>query len=382
MRKAIGENIKRKLYAESMGRCMNPSCETELFLTNGDIAEKAHIVPHCETEDNSFENLILLCPNCHTDFDKNSAFTEDEVKNWKDIRQEQLSKIFAQRLDTFEKLEEIVKPILEENKTIYENYYLKDNKKLWDKSEEKILLNNKKLKVLLESNKGLIQDSTRKEYSNLEVVNQFLLHIDEFNDTREDNEKIRSVLFPSKINSIFGIEPVDESLLPSLESLECLVSKLENENKLIELLLGVKKPFLVYKENQEEVVLFLDDVPRLRQKYFEYGCFRKQEVRLDSFNFALEYMFNNGVDFKIENRNDLSTVTVKGRTLKFIYEYCLSKEKLISLSPQRGLIIVNLHNWNGESCISKEAYEQAEIMDVNLLTMKAFYRFVHKVQDE
>lgn len=376
MRKAISENIKRRLYAESMGRCVNPSCETELFLTNGDIAEKAHIVPHCETEDNSFENLILLCPNCHTNFDKNSAFDEEEVKTWKSKRQKQILKIFAKQLNTFAELEKAVKPFLEENKTIYENYYLKDNKKLWDKSEEKILLNNKKLKTLLETNKSLIQDTERKEYSNLEVVNQFLLHLDEFNETRSDNEKVRSALFPNKINSIFGIEPIDESLLPSLESLECLVNKLEDGDKLIELLLGVKKPFIVYKENDVEVVLFLDDTPRLRQKYFEYGCCRRQKIKLDSFNFALEYMFNNRIDYMIEDYKSLSTITVKDKTIQFIYEYCLSKEELISLSPQRGLVIVNLHNWNGESCISKEAYEQAEIMDVKLLTMKAFYRFI------
>jgi len=379
MRKAISENVKRKLYAESMGKCMNPNCETELFLTNGDIAEKAHVVPHCETEDNSFENLILLCPNCHTNFDKNSAFTDDEVKNWKAIRKEQLSKVFAQKFDTFKELEEIVKPILEENKSIYENYYLKDNKRLWDKSEEKLLLNNKKLKILLKSNKSLIQDTNRKEYSNLEVVNQFLLHIDEFNETRDDKNKIRTALFPKKINSIFGIEPVHESLLPSLESLECLVSKLEDDDKLIELLLGVKQPFIIYKENDVEVVLFLDDTPRLRQMYSEYSCFRRQKIKLDSFNFALEYMLNNSIDFRIKDYKNLSTVTVKDKTIQFIYEYCLSKEELITLSPQRYLVIVNLHNWNGESCISQEAYEQAEIMNIKILTMKAFYRFVHQI---
>ena len=118
MRKAIPENIKRKLYAESMGKCMNPNCERDLFLTNGDISEKAHITPHCQTEDNSFDNLILFCPNCHTDFDKNLAFDEEKVKSWKSKRQEQISEIFSQKLDTFEKLEQVVKPILEENNTM------------------------------------------------------------------------------------------------------------------------------------------------------------------------------------------------------------------------------------------------------------------------
>ena len=83
MREDIGVAVKRKLYAESMGRCMNPSCRVELLRDNGDIIEKAHIDPYCKTADNSFDNLVVLCPNCHTDFDKNNAFTADEVLEWK-----------------------------------------------------------------------------------------------------------------------------------------------------------------------------------------------------------------------------------------------------------------------------------------------------------
>lgn len=58
-RKEISENVKRKLYAESMGRCMNPHCQKELFRINGDIIEKAHIDPYCKTANNSFENLVV-----------------------------------------------------------------------------------------------------------------------------------------------------------------------------------------------------------------------------------------------------------------------------------------------------------------------------------
>ena len=65
MRKSINVNIERKIYAESMGRCMNPVCRAELFKDSEYIMEKAHIIPHCKTADNSFENLIILCPNCH-----------------------------------------------------------------------------------------------------------------------------------------------------------------------------------------------------------------------------------------------------------------------------------------------------------------------------
>ena len=40
-RESISENIKRRLYAESMGRCMNPEYK-ELFVGDGDIRKGTH----------------------------------------------------------------------------------------------------------------------------------------------------------------------------------------------------------------------------------------------------------------------------------------------------------------------------------------------------
>ncbi|MCD2492968.1 HNH endonuclease [Lacrimispora sp. NSJ-141] len=69
-RDATKKYVERKIIAESMGRCMNPTCQEELFRGPGDIIERAHIIPYYDTKDNSYENLVVLCPNCHTDFDK------------------------------------------------------------------------------------------------------------------------------------------------------------------------------------------------------------------------------------------------------------------------------------------------------------------------
>ena len=99
--KPIEENVKRRLFAESMGRCKNPNCRKELFESCGDIIEKAHIDSYSDTEDNSFENLVLLCPNCHTNFDKNHAFSPDEVRKWKKIRQHELDTFFSEKLESF-----------------------------------------------------------------------------------------------------------------------------------------------------------------------------------------------------------------------------------------------------------------------------------------
>lgn len=44
----IDKVVERKLYAESMGRCMNPECQVELFINDGDMIEKAHIEAYCD----------------------------------------------------------------------------------------------------------------------------------------------------------------------------------------------------------------------------------------------------------------------------------------------------------------------------------------------
>ena len=120
-RKAISENVERRLYAESMGRCMNPDCQTDLFAEDGDIMERAHIDPYCKTADNSFENLVILCPNCHTNFDKNHAFSPEQVLSWKQIRRDEIDRLFSTKYTSFDELKKVVSPILLENKTIYEN---------------------------------------------------------------------------------------------------------------------------------------------------------------------------------------------------------------------------------------------------------------------
>ena len=122
-RKTISINVERKLCAESMGRCMNPDCQAELFRKNGDVIEKAHIVPYCKTADNVYENLVILCPTCHTDFDKNDAFSPDQVKQWKTMRKEELQKLFGN-----------------DSSNICDVYICKLRKKLEEASNQKLIL--------------------------------------------------------------------------------------------------------------------------------------------------------------------------------------------------------------------------------------------------
>lgn len=380
MGREISKYVRRKLYAESMGRCMNPDCKEDLFPCNGDIIEKAHIRAFHKDEDNSFENLIILCPNCHTNFDKNFAFDLNKVKKWKEIRKQEVDAFFSEKYATFNDLRNKVAPLLLENKTIYKNYYLDDKKDLWDKFEFKILVNNRKIKNFLQNNLDLIQRHTNKNYSNLELVHLLLIHIDEFEATRLTQAKSRQILFPKEINSMFGISPIKASLLPSVESLEALICKLQSKDDFISISIGNDNPYIQLKEDGKSVKVFLDDTPRLRQFYFDYNCFKTVGVRLESLNFALNYIKSRKLMFEFLNYNNLREILVKNVKIIFIYEYCLSKVKLSQLSPEANSVVVNLHNWNGSCCISEEAYDFSEVINVTLLTMDGFYKYINELK--
>lgn len=376
-RKAIAENVKRRLWAESMGRCMNPDCRAELFIKNSDIMEKAHIGAYYETEDNSYENLIVLCPNCHKKFDKTGFIDENIVKQWKEIRRNELEKFFSVELSSFDQLKEKVVPFLSENYSIYKSYYLSGNKSLWDKFEPQILSNNEKLKLLFENNRTLFQQHSYKEYSNLELIQKFITHVDEFKITRDDGEKLREVLFPQEINSIFGIMPVTDYILPSTESMEELIKVLRKENLIDEVMLGIDRPYILLK-NREKI--FMDDTPRVRQLYYDNSCFRKTGVRLESLNFALKYLRSRNINFTYVNQDSLREIKVNDINIVFVYEYCLSRTFLSSMSPKPNYVIVNLYNWNGSCCISREALNLADNFEVKLLTMDEFYGYINEIK--
>lgn len=378
-RDSIVENVKRRLYAESIGRCMNPDCNKELFSANGDIIEKAHIVPYSKTADNSYENLVILCPNCHTEYDKNALFTPEIIKSWKRIRKEEIDKFFGKKFSNFQELSKEVVPLLMENKAIYENYYLNGNKALWDKFEYKLLVNNKKLKTLFENNLNLFQKHKHKEYSNLECVYTFIAHVNEFESTRSDSEKIRQIFFPQEINSMFGIARVQDHILPSVYALEQLITKLYKQGKLEQVVLDEDEPYIQYTENDKSNKVFLDDTPKLRQLYFDYRCDMKDGVRVEGLNFVLKYMKSRNIHYEFIRYNNLREIIVNGTKIIFIYEYCLSEAQLSQMTPDKGCAIINLHHWNGESCISKQAYELADTMEVTLLTKGAFYGFINHI---
>ncbi len=138
-RKPITDAVKKKLFTLSGNQCCFPSCTERVYNLDEEVllGEMCHInavnpngarynpeIP--ETEINSFENLILLCPNHHSFIDKNaekySATALHEMKTnhenkfyslaskYDELFNENAKGIVAENIEELEAIEALLKP--------------------------------------------------------------------------------------------------------------------------------------------------------------------------------------------------------------------------------------------------------------------------------
>lgn len=139
----------------------------------------------------------------------------------------------------------------------------------------------------------LIQSCLEPSYSNLQIIHLFLTHIDEFEQSRLDEEKDRQVLSPKEINSLFDVFPVDNSFILYVDSLELFISKLQKENKFRGIFIGIDKPYISIWDSNTICKIYLKDTKIYKQlNYFLSHCINNQ----NSFHFSkcilLEYDTN------------------------------------------------------------------------------------------
>jgi hypothetical protein len=72
----IPAQVKRAVLVEAGHRCAISTCRAT-------TTEIAHIVPWAKSKNNSFENLIALCPSCHTRFDQKKEIDEKSIRMYK-----------------------------------------------------------------------------------------------------------------------------------------------------------------------------------------------------------------------------------------------------------------------------------------------------------
>ncbi len=189
-----------RLFSDSAGYCQRPGCPNHLFVDTGTrnvhVAEMAHIVaasdkgPRAdakvtEADKGLYDNLILLCANCHTTIDKAPAdFPDDMIRDWKRQRVERIKALFGavEYLDRGA-ARKAIEPSLTENRAVFDKYgpnndYRHDPEsevaKVWQRKMRAIILpNNRKVLTILDANRGQLRQA---ELATLEAFRQ---HIDD-----------------------------------------------------------------------------------------------------------------------------------------------------------------------------------------------------------
>lgn len=127
---------KLKLFTDSAGFCQNPACNTALFPEGFEgyphIAEMAHIFAATdggprtnealsEEERGAYQNLILLCANCHTLIDKTpEAHPAKMMIVWKREHALRRERAFIAKFSSREDLRKVIFPLLSENAAIHQ----------------------------------------------------------------------------------------------------------------------------------------------------------------------------------------------------------------------------------------------------------------------
>lgn len=191
---------KLRLFADSAGFCQRPQCRKRLFSDEGGedyhIGEMAHVFaavdggprPAPEMDEAaraSYENLILLCPSCHTEVDKAPAIFPDRlIREWKDSHKETIkSALGVARYTRREDARAFVAPLFRANKVIFEqlspDLEYRENPEaeqssVWKrKMVSQIIPNSKIILLAVDANRHL---ATEKE---LQLFELFRQHVDD-----------------------------------------------------------------------------------------------------------------------------------------------------------------------------------------------------------
>ncbi len=214
---APGAHTQKRLFAASAGYCQNPACSRELFdEADGKafhVAEMAHVFaassqgprgrPYLsEAERGAFENLIVLCANCHTMVDKApDAFPDAIMFGWKRDQARKLTALFGvEKFACRTETRAAIEPLLTENSIIFERYGPHVEAALdpesgaaerWKrKMLTRILPNNNRVLAIINANRAQL---SAKERSTFELFRQ---HIDDLEAYHIEKIKEDAARFP------------------------------------------------------------------------------------------------------------------------------------------------------------------------------------------
>ena len=217
---------KLRLFADSAGFCQKPDCKRTLFVDAGStivhIAEMAHVFaasdrgPRANSslpdqDLSAYENLILLCPSCHTIVDKApNEYPDTLMVEWKRRHIELIAENFgAVRYSSRRAAREAIEPLLSTNLSIFVEYGPNSEYRYNPESElanvwqrkvlSQIIPNNRKMLAILERNRCHLRD---KEIA---IVDQFKQHVDDLEERHVgDGEASVGRRFPSGMSAILA----------------------------------------------------------------------------------------------------------------------------------------------------------------------------------
>ena len=223
---SISTKVQRKLLAASGGFCGNPSCHRNLFdfFETGEvksIEELAHIIGQKEkgprgddelplSERDEFENIILLCPTCHTIVDKNEhLFPKETIRKWKREHQDSIEELFVTpKFNSREDARKYVRPLLMENKADFDKFGPFSENAVndpmateleWERqSIQRIIPNNRKIESAITQCLDLLTDEEERLFV------QFKLHREGFEYNKLSGDVNAMVpTFPIGFENIF-----------------------------------------------------------------------------------------------------------------------------------------------------------------------------------
>lgn len=216
-------HTQRRLFAASAGYCQNPSCPNELFVEAGGesfhIAEMAHVFAAndggprsnpqlLKVERGAFENLVVLCANCHTKVDKApDAFPDSMMLGWKREHSNKLRGLFgAVQLEDRAAARQVVEPLIAQNFAIFQQYGPHIEAALnpesgaaeqWKrKMLTRILPNNRRVLAVLDANRPLLRDGEKQ------TVERFRQHIDDLEAFHIEGSRQDASRFPEELSKI------------------------------------------------------------------------------------------------------------------------------------------------------------------------------------
>lgn len=180
---AINLSDAKVLWGRAGARCSNPDCRADLtkFGSQGvvHVGEMAHLIAHSSKGprgdgtggNDTYDNLVLLCPTCHTTIDKAPEdFSEAVLRGWKIGREKEVSSAgIATKCENLDSLKHGVRVLLFQNGAIFESVGPKskiaeidpisDAVNIWElRKVDTIVPNNRAIMELVDANLEFLRE--------------------------------------------------------------------------------------------------------------------------------------------------------------------------------------------------------------------------------